>query len=215
MNEMFAPKLPTLIYMCGHRGAGKTYSLIQLFVNEQIYYQQFDKIFVFSPSLGDVNDNNLFDLLGLPKRQLFDKFDEKILDKIIKAKRKKPEEQWAIIFDDVIGDTHFKNSELSRTICLNGRHMNISMFVTSQRSTLGSTSLRTNADACFFWRPRSGNEIDAIYRDSCINGISKKKFTKLLMDNTKDKHDFLMINYTNNTCWNNFTKVETPTYDEF
>lgn len=214
MENKFAPKLPTLLYLCGHRGAGKSYTLIQLLLNPALYHQKFDKIFVFSPSLDDVADGNLFDLLQLPDSQLFSKFDEKKLKQIMKLKRRRPDEQWAVIMDDIIGDTEFKNSELSRNICLNGRHLGISMIVTSQRSTLGSTSLRTNADGCFFWRPRSANEIEAIFKDSCINGINRKQFTKLLMDNTKNPHDFLFINYTNNTCWSNFTQVRTPDYTD-
>lgn len=212
-QNLFKAKLPTLQYICGNRGAGKTVLLIQLLMNPNLYYQDFDRIYVFSPSLLDQDDANLFYLLGLPSKQMFHEFNEKKLKEIISKKKRKPDEQWAIIFDDVIGDKDFKNSELSRTICLNGRHMGISMFVTSQKSTLGSTDVRTNADGCFLFRPRSGNEIEALFKDSCINGISKRQFTKFLMDNTKEKHDFLYINYQNNTTWHNYTQVEAPEYN--
>lgn len=213
-DELFKAKIPTLQYLCGSRGSGKTFLLIQLFMTEGLYFQEFDKIYVFSPSLMDENDASLFDYLNLPSKQLFYEFDEKKLDMILKKKKRKPQEQWAIIFDDVIGDKEFKNNDLVKTICLNGRHMGVSMFITSQKSTLGTTSVRTNADGCFFFRPRSGNELEAIYKDSCINGINRKQFTKLVMDATVEKHDFLYINYQNNTTWHNFKQIETPTYQE-
>lgn len=211
-NNSFITKIPNLLYICGHRGSGKTYVLIQLLLNPNLYYQKYDKIFVFSPSLLDKNDGSLFDLLNLPRCQVFSNFKEELLNGLIKKKKRFQEQQWLIILDDCITD--IKNSHLMKIIATNGRHMGLSMWITSQKSTLGSTVIRTNADMCILFRPRSGNEIDALFRDSCINAISKKQFTKLLIDNTMEKHSFLAINYTNNTVWKNFTMIETPTLED-
>ena len=206
-------KIPNLVYISAPRGSGKTYLIVQMLMNEDLYFQQYDKIFIISPSLADINDNNLFDLLGLPRKQLFDKFEDKIIDKIMKAKRKKPEEQWLLVADDCIGEAEFKNSELARILSYNGRHLGISFWITSQKATAGSTAIRTNADQSIFFSPRSMNEIEALYRDSAINGITKKQFVKLLTDATRERYGFLNINYVDKEVWFSYTKVETPTPD--
>jgi hypothetical protein len=206
-------KIPNLIYISAPRGSGKTYLIVQMLMNEELYLKQFDKIFIFSPSLSDSADNNLFDLLGLPDNQMFDKFDEKKLAKIIKYKKRKPEEQWLIVCDDCIGESAFKNSELARILSYNGRHLGISFWVTSQKATAGSTCIRTNADQSIFFCPRSMNEIEALYRDSAINGITKKQFVKLLTEATKEKYGFLNINYTEKEVWYSYSKQPLPEPD--
>lgn len=212
-QNKFVCKIPFLIYLSGARGSGKSTTLIELLLTPDLYLHKFDKIFVFSPSLDDVNDGSLFDLLNLPKSQVFSKFTEKKLEAIIKHKKKHPDKQYLIIFDDVIGDKEFKNSDLMRTIAINGRHMNISAIVTSQKSTMGSTVIRTNADMTILYRPRSMNEIECLFKDSCINGISRKQFVRLIMNATDEKYSFLAINYTNNTCWRRYTQIPTPEPD--
>lgn len=206
-------KLPNLVYVSAPRGSGKSYLIVQMLMNENLYLQQYDKIFIFSPSLDDVNDGNLFDLLGLPKAQLFSKFDEKVIGRLMKYKKRRPQEQWLIVMDDMIGQKEFKNSELCRILAYNGRHLNISFWITSQKANAGSTAIRSNADQCIFFAPRSRNEIEALYLDSAINGITKKQFIKLLTDATREKYSFLMINYVDKEIWFNYTKKDMPEPD--
>lgn len=206
-------KLPNLVYVSAPRGSGKTYLIVQMLMNEQLYFQQYDKIIIFSPSLDDVNDGNLFDLLQLPKSQLFSEFDEKKIKRIMKMKRRRPDEQWLIIADDCIGEANFKNSELCRILAYNGRHLNLSFWVTSQKATAGSTAIRSNADQCIFFAPRSRNEIEALYQDSAINGISKKQFIKLLTTATREKHSFMNINYVDKELYFNYSLQEMPEPD--
>lgn len=206
-------KVPNLVYVSAPRGSGKSYLLVQMLMNEELYLQTYDRIFIFSPSLDDVNDGNLFDHLQLPKSQLFSQFDEKVIKRLMKLKKRRPEEQWLIIADDCIGESNFKNSELCRILAYNGRHLNISFWITSQKANAGSTAIRSNADQCIFFAPRSRNEIEALYLDSAINGITKKQFIKLLTEATKEKYSFLNINYVDKEIWFNYTKKEMPEPD--
>lgn len=211
-NE-WTTKIPNLIYISAPRGSGKSYLMVQMLMNPELYYQKFDKIFIFSPSLDDVNDGNLFDLLNLPQSQLFGSFEEKKLKQIMKKKRRRPMEQWLVVMDDCVADKSFKNSDIAREISFNGRHLNVSMWITSQKATAGATAVRSNADQSIFFKPRSMAEIEALYQDSAVNAISKKQYIRLLNDCTREKYSFLMINYYNNTVWKKFSKLPMPEPD--
>ena len=198
-------KLPFLMYLSAPRGSGKTYFIVQNLMNPELYFQEFDRIFLFTPS---VADDDIYNILELPDKQIFTEFEESKVMKLIK--KKKPDEQWLFIFDDMISDNDFKNATLTRLLAYNGRHMGISVIVSSQKSTAGNTAIRTNADACVIWRPRSNNEIESLYKDNAINAMTRKEFTKLIMDNTKEQYSFLYINYQKNEVYKNYKLILTP-----
>lgn len=193
---------PFLMYLSAPRGSGKTYFIVQNLLNTELYFQEFDKIFLFTPSIAD---DDIYNLLGLPDRQIFTEFDEKKLMKLIN--KKKPEDEWLFIFDDMISDNDFKNAKLSKLLAYNGRHMGISVIVSSQKSTAGSTAIRTNADACVIWRPRSHNELESLYRDNAINCMTKKEFERLVMETTKEQYSFIYINYQTNQVYKNYEEI--------
>lgn len=195
-------KLPFLMYLSAPRGSGKTYFIVQNLINPELYFQVFDKIFLFTPSIAD---DDIYNILELPQKQIFTEFDE---DKLMKLLKKKgTEEQWLIIFDDMISDNDFKNAKLTKLLAYNGRHMGVSVIVSSQKSTAGNTAIRTNADACVIWRPRSFNEIEALYRDNAIDAMNKKSFQQLVMDTTKEPYSFLYINYQTGEVYRNYKKI--------
>lgn len=197
------------MYCSAPRGSGKTYFVVQQLINPELYFQEFDKIFLFTPSIGD---DDVYNILQLPPKQIFTEFDEKKVMKLIE--KKKDDQQWLFIFDDMISDNDFKNAKLTKLLAFNGRHMGISVIVTSQKSTAGSTSIRTNADACVIWRPRSYNEIESLYRDNAVDAMTKKEFHKLVMDNTEEKYSFLYINYQSGDVYRNYKKISVKVNNE-
>lgn len=206
-------ELPNLIYVSSPRGSGKSYLLVQMLINKELYFQQFDKIFIFSPSINSPVNASMFDLLGLPNNQIFTKWDEKKLVQIDKMKMRNLDEQWLVIVDDFISRKEFKLSEKAMEIMVNGRHKNLSLWVTSQKNTLGNTTLRSNADQFITFDLRSQNEMESIYKDNAIGGLSKKQFYKILHESTKEKYSFLNINYQDKEIWYTFTKKELPQPD--
>lgn len=193
-------KKPFLMYLSAPRGSGKTYFVVQQLVNPDLYFQEFDRVYLFTPSIGD---DDVYNILQLPPRQIFTEFDEKKLMKLVE--KKNPNEDWLMIFDDMISDNDFKNAKLMRLLAFNGRHMGISVIVTSQKSTGANTAIRTNADACVIWRPRSNNEIESLYRDNAINAMKKREFEELIMNCTKEPYSFLFINYQKNEIYCNYS----------
>ena len=206
-------KLPNLIYVSSPRGSGKSHLIVQMLMNENLYFQQYDRIFIFSPSINSPVNASLFDLLGLPQSQIFTKWDEKMLCKIDKMKMRKIDEQWLVIVDDFISRKDFKVSDKAMEIMVNGRHKNLSLWITSQKNTLGNTTLRSNADQFITFALRSQNEMESIYKDNAIGGVSKKQFYKMIHEATNEKYGFLNINYQDNEIWYSFTKKEIPKPD--
>lgn len=206
-------KLPNLIYISAPRGSGKSYLIVQMLLNKDLYFQKYDKIFIFSPSIDSPVNQSLFSLLNLPDTQVFTEWDERKLRNIDKMKMRKLDEQWLVIVDDFISRKEFKVSEKSMEIFVNGRHKNLSMWITSQKNTLGATTLRTNADQFITFALRSQNELESVYKDNSIGGISKKQFYKLVYEATKEKYGFLNINYPDKEIYYNYTKTEIPQPD--
>ena len=203
-------ELPNLVYISSPRGSGKSHLICQMLLNEELYFQKYDKVFIFSPSIYSPVNESKFLLLGIPPKRIFTKWDEKTLIKIDKEKMRHIDEQWCIIVDDFISRKDFKLSEKALEIMVNGRHKNLSLWVTSQKNNLGNTTLRCNADQFITFELRSQNEMESIYKDNCIGGLNKKQFYKVLSEATKEKYSFLNINYQDREIWYSFKKHEIP-----
>ena len=210
---VWTTKLPNLIYISAPRGSGKSYLIVQMLMNKHLYFQQFDKIFIFSPSINSPVNDSLFQLLGLPSSQIFTKWDERILEKIDKQKMRNIDQQWLIVVDDFISRKEFKLSQKALEIFVNGRHKNLSMWITSQKNTLGNTTLRTNADQFITFALRSQKEMESVYLDNAIGGVDKKQFYKIIHEATSEKYGFLNINYQDNEIWYSYIKKEIPKPD--
>ena len=79
-------------------------------------------------------------------------------------------------------------------IACNGRHANISMIVTAQKYSAVQTTIRENATGCIFFEC-SNKQLDLIMEDHC--NIPKKDFIRMFRDATKEKHTYMVINYSN------------------
>jgi hypothetical protein len=82
---------------------------------------------------------------------------------------------------------------LSKIAC-NGRHILISLIVTSQKYTSISTTIRENATGviCF---ESSNKQLDLLYEDH--GNMPRKEFDRMFRDATREKHSFFCINYSN------------------
>lgn len=206
---------PNLIYFSAPRGSGKSYLIVQMLLNKDLYLEKFEKIFIFSPSIYSPVNASIFQLLGIPKKQIFTEWDEEILEKIDKEKVKPAhiDEQWLVIVDDFISRREFRLSDTAINIMVNGRHKNLSLWITSQRNTLGNTTLRSNADQFITFALRSEQEMKSVYESNAIGGISKKQFYRMLYEATSEEYGFLNINYKDKEVYYSWRKVETPQPD--
>jgi len=197
---------PFVIYMSAPRGSGKTHMLLNLLILDEFYNDVFDKIYFVCPSF---NQDPKYSVLDLPASQVMTEFDEKKIEKIIKNK---PEfDEYLFVFDDCITTTGFKkntNDQILNTIAVNGRHMGVSMIIASQKTSGSSSFIRSQADGVYIWKPRSRNEIEAIYEDNSIGTLKKNEFIQLLEYCTHEKYSHLFINYQNNQVYKNFNRID-------
>ena len=83
---------------------------------------------------------------------------------------------------------------ITRLFC-NGRHLNISTIVTAQKHSDIHTTCRENTTGAILFAS-TGKQLDLITDDH--NYLeSKKEFKRMFKEATKEKHSFLVVNYSN------------------
>lgn len=200
-------KQPFVLTLNAPRGSGKTFLLLNLLIHDDFYNDVFDKIYLICPS---AYQDPKYSILDIPSSQIMEKFDEKRIEKIIKNKHQ--DDEYLFIFDDCITENEFKknsgNDNIINTIAVNGRHMNVSMIIASQKTSGCSSFVRSQADGVYIFRQRSGNEYDAIHADNSVDGLNRRDFSALVSKATKEQYSFLMINYQNGKVFSNFKEIE-------
>jgi len=203
--------LPMRLLLTGKTGMGKTNILSNFLLNEnpEFYRNDFDpeNIFIFSNSLsGDRKLKIIIRELDIPEENLFEKYDEETVEVIYDmlvdnyndaiAEGEKPKHS-LFIFDDVSFDGSLKGKEKEsqmNRIAMNGRKFLISFLATAQKYSSFGTGLRENASGLILGKS-SNKQLELIEQDH--NYLKdKKNFREMFLDNTKDKHDFLVINFS-------------------
>jgi hypothetical protein len=174
----------------------------------QFYKQNFkgDDIFIVCPSFDlDVKMGMIQKGLEIPDTNIWREYDEMELEawynRVEKQFQRDVEEEkeprhTLLVLDDCAFSGALKatlNGVLSKIAC-NGRHILISMIVTSQKYTSISTTIRENSTGviCF---ESSNKQLDLLYEDH--GNMPRKQFDQMFRDATREKHSFFCINYSN------------------
>lgn len=206
-NEyMFIPPLGSSVIMSGKSGCGKSTLLANLIRDPRFYGQSperkkgwFDKIFLFSPT---ANGDDIQRSLGIPKEHVFTELEDapELLKVILDSQQKKIDSQaadkvsqFAVIFDDVIGDTKFMTSKEFTRCFYQVRHVNCTTFICTQHFKRVPRVCRLQANFVFFFQG-SANEVEVIVDEYAPPMYSKNEFRQLISDTTKEKFSFLTIN---------------------
>lgn len=206
-EKMFIPPLGSSIIISGKSGSGKTTLLNNLLTDGRFYGKSkekphgwFDKIFLFSPT---ANGDDVQRSLNIPKKYVFTDLDEApqlleiVLDsqqkKIDKAKGAQDVQQFAVIFDDVIGNTKFMNSKAFTRCFYQVRHVNCTTFICTQHFKRVPKICRLQANFIFFFQG-SQSEVETIAEEFAPPRVSKKTFMKFVDEVTNDKFAFLTVN---------------------
>jgi hypothetical protein len=206
-ENMYIPPLGSSVVISGKSGSGKSTLLANLIRDPRFYGPTdekpngwFDKIFLFSPT---ANGDDVQKSLGIDKKHVFTNLDEAppLLDLILNSQQKKLDEadgadqvqQYAIIFDDIIGDTQFMN-ERSFTKCFyQVRHVNCTTFICTQHFKRVPKICRLQANFVFFFQG-SASEVEIVVEEFAPPQYTKKEFRKLVTDASNKKYSFLTIN---------------------
>ena len=189
--------------------AGKTNWLGNILLRKEFYLDNFngEDIFLISPSTSvDKKLSTIIDVKEIPATNVLSAYDEEMLEAVyqlmeddyleaVENKRRPPNK--LIIFDDLsFGGTlkSKQNGIMSRLFC-NGRHINCSTIVTAQKYSDILTTCRENTSAAILFSS-TDKQLDLIADDHNYLD-SKKEFRQMFRTATKEKHSFLVVNYSN------------------
>ncbi len=206
-DMMFIPPLGSGVIISGKSGSGKSTLLQNLLKDGRFYGPSterpdgwFDKVFLFSPT---ANGDDIQRSLNIPANHVFTDLDDapELLEIILSSQQKKLDsgkgadkvEQFAIIFDDVIGDTKFMNSKAFTKCFYQVRHVNCTTFICTQHFKRVPRVCRLQANFIFFFQG-SQSEVDTITEEFAPPGIHKKVFAGFVEEATQEKFSFLTVN---------------------
>lgn len=203
--------LPCRLLIVGaSQRSGKSNCVLNMIVRSEFYGNDFngDDIFIVSGSLeNDEKLKNLVKVKEIPEENLMLEYDEEILTELYDMlkeeynqaieNKEKPKNK-LIVFDDMSydGSLKAKSHGIINKMYMNGRHINLSTIITSQK--YGSdipTGIRENANGLILFKC-SNKQLDLIESDHNYL-LNKKDFQKMFRDATDEKHTFFVVNYTN------------------
>lgn len=196
INKML-PQHPFTCSLIAPRGSGKTTLIANLLLNPEFYYRYFHKIYIFCPTR---KMDSKWEFIQVPEEQCFDEFDEHALQAIIDEQKANNEEVDAderkrilIIFDDMADEFSAKRSANPMTkLFFNGRHLYISVLLTSQSYTQIPLKCRKNTSHFIIFPVSNKKEIEAIYKEQAGH-LNEHDFKKIMDDATRTPYTFLMV----------------------
>lgn len=186
----------TLVDKCvslvAKRNSGKSYLLRYLVLAER---KQFTRIFCICPT----ERLNRFYSSFIEDKDVFDEYSEEWVEKLITTMTKlnggKPKAQHKrilLILDDVIADTNMHQSKTLKKLYARGRHLSISIIVTTQHLTAISPLMRTNSDFLMVGQVNRAS-VELLCSEFLCGDIDKAGFIAMYNRLTSD-YGFLVIN---------------------
>ena len=206
-ENMYIPPLGSSVIISGKSGCGKSTLLANLMLDGRSYGPsehkpkgKFEKVFLFSPT---ANGDDVQKSLGIPKKYVFTDLDAapELLSVILDSQQKKIDDadgadkvaQFAIIFDDVIGDTSFMNEKAFTRCFYQVRHVNCTTFICTQHFRKVPKICRLQANFVFFFQG-SQAEVEIITEEYAPPMYTRKEFIQLVNEASGKKFSFMTIN---------------------
>ena len=180
-----------IVAIFGKRCSGKSRLLKHLLNCEK---DIFKKIFVVCPT----ETINKFYSSIVPDDCIYDSYNNdwcmKLIKKLTDIKTKDPNNKSNIllILYDCISDTNFHNCPSLNILATRGRHLNISLILTSQYIYGVPPIFRNNCDYVIASQ-QNKRSIDLMADEFLLGNLDKNEFIRMYNKNTKD-YNFLIIN---------------------
>ena len=207
-NGMF--DLPARVMICGSSGSGKTQMLLSLLLSDDAYLKDFkgENIYIWSPMINDAKLEYLVEKKKIPALNIFTEYDENLLSQLYDTLCEQTETekqvdemptQKLIIFDDLgfegsMASKKQSNNIISKLMC-NSRKHSISVFSVLQDYFQMNKTSRINLTGVILFncnnRALEQVEIEHNYLKD------KVTFKEMVRNNLNEKHDFVVINYSN------------------
>lgn len=200
MREDVIPRHPFRMLNSGASGSGKSMLVLNLLQRKNFMKDFFDEIFLFSPT---ARGDQIQQLLDLSEDNICDELNDsgiEQLDYVFEKQNELVEEMGylnspkvLIIFDDVISSPRFMNSNTFKRCFIQGRHINLSVIINTQKYHAIPRTMRLNCtDVAFF--PSSQSEVARIAEEFTPPSKTVKQFTVLVNYATAEPYNFLYIN---------------------
>lgn len=185
--------------------SGKTtlmYSLLTF--RKSPYYRKFDKVFIFSPSLGTTKDDRL---RSIPEERRFVELDYENLEKVYNEINGSGE-RVLLLIDDCVNDVK-KNvgvEKLLAKIAMNRRHIcgsdedgegaGVSIWMSTQVFNKLPRAIRACADYHIIFKTTNKKELETLFEE--VITIDKELFCEMIKYVFSGKYDFLLIDTNQN-----------------
>jgi hypothetical protein len=199
-NGMIIAPIGSSVCINGKSGSGKSTLLVNLLQDKRFYKGFFDRIFWFSPTAAG---DDIQKSLGIKKEDVYTDLKEapEVLGVILESQQAKLEEaggadkvkQYAVVFDDVIGDTEFMGCPEFTACFYRVRHANLTTFICSQHWTRIPRVCRLQANFVHYFAG-SQSEVELLAEEFAPPCYHKKEFMQIVVDATTEKYSFLTIN---------------------
>ena len=209
VNRIEIPKifnLPFSLLISAKSGLGKSTILVNLLLRDSFYKQYFlpENIYYVSPNKLDNKMKIIIDELDIPSENIFNRFDEEEMNELYNVLEEDAETDLKtgskitrkiIIMDDLAYTSALKKGKVMNRILMNGRHINLSVIICTQKVSLLSTGIRSNISGAILFKTNL-SEVETI--ENSFNYLdSKKQFIKMYHEATKEPRSFLVLNFSN------------------
>jgi len=190
--------------------SGKSTVILNLLLRDNFYKDHFkdgEDIYIISNNKmdnkmrilkteKDIDSSHFMEFSEENLEMIYEEVEEKVLAAV--ADGKKPPNSIVIVDDCAQALKEKMNGTLSR-IATQGRHINMSLIVTSQKWSLLPTVLRCNASGAILFG-NSAKEVDAMADD--LNYLdSKKQFVQMFRKATKGRNQFMAVSFSNDDIY--------------
>ena len=184
----------------GHSGSGKTTLMVSLLSakrkkgKRQSFRKLFNNIVIVSPSTHTIN-NDLFE--GLDGGKKFSSFSHDVIDKVAELSEKEvgeAETNYTLLVLDDVSTALRRDAKLEKRLVQlfqNRRHMDLSIWVITQKYRDLPTGVRSNLSHFITFKPKTLPEMEAIFNE--IMPFKKSYMLDFFDYIFGKKHAFLFI----------------------
>ena len=183
----------------GKPGSSKTTLLLNMVCKRgKMYNKKFDKVFLFSPSLGTIDD---CPFEGLPDDQMYEELSEDILTGALEQISGNGEKV-LFIMDDVVNDMK-KEARLEKLLCkvlMNRRHVcgaggSLSVWITTQVYNKVPAPVRKCASHLILYETKNRMELDSLFNEVIV-GMTKMEWYQLCKYVWDKRYNFMFLDTT-------------------